>query len=591
MDESSSHRTATTARMSMGNDDTTTTGYNHADDDEVNVVEVVYNSQSQHAQQRQHKSTNENGARGSSSLLPPMVSDDVVVSSTSASLLKKKNEHTVEEKKDDAGDAAAKMGAPHLDSSNRSSGPVDLDDDPDANDDSENNNNNNNNHQSSSDDDDDEEEANSKPSKQPPYRSNGSCLRTLAAMLNDFRLFCGRVVNHERVQLVIVLLIIANALLMGVATFDFVTENEHVARAFEITDRAFLIVFTVESALQLFYYGWYLFQDAWLVFDLAIVLLSWSLESLQVIRAFRVFRALRLVTRLSVLKNLLLAIFAVAPSITSITALLVLILYIYAVLCTELFGALYAEGVLSEDYFGRLENSLFTLFQMMTLEDWAAIVREVMEKHYWSWVVFCTYLVFTGFILYSLIIAVVCDAVSVTEHEADEELEAAQKTQSLQRVVHLQKRVQLLTAQQQQATASIQAALEELRQNGNSGRDDDNEDEGSIELDESDRKLKSVDADKHASSYSTEPLTYDALPSSSSLPSLHLLDSFTFKEQEDNDERTTSDPRGNAKDNIAASASWPSTTASSPKRDDESGADAIHMAQLHRDDSANMRFR
>jgi hypothetical protein len=264
--------------------------------------------------------------------------------------------------------------------------------------------------------------------------------------------------------------------MMGLATFDFVSDNAQISYAMEIVDEIFLIIFTVESGMQLLYHGWHLLQDAWLVFDLSIVLLSWYLHALQVVRAFRIFRAFRLITRLTVLKNLILAIFAVAPSMGSITALLLLIMYVFAVLCTELFGTLFVDGVTDIDYFSTLHTSLFTLFQMMTLEDWADIVRQIMAVNYWAWIIFSTYLVCTGFILYSLVIAVVCDAVAVSENDSKEEVKLAQKLETSQRVSQLQKRVQKLASQQKVAMAAIQQALQELQQEnkGNDSDDDNN---------------------------------------------------------------------------------------------------------------------
>ena len=75
--------------------------------------------------------------------------------------------------------------------------------------------------------------------------------------------------------------------------------------------------------------GYTLFMDGWLVFDLVIVVLSWSLESLQIIRAFRIFRALRIITRIETMRNLVAALFDIMPRLGAITALLVLIFYIF----------------------------------------------------------------------------------------------------------------------------------------------------------------------------------------------------------------------------------------------------------------------
>lgn len=125
-------------------------------------------------------------------------------------------------------------------------------------------------------------------------------------MIDQFRYNCGMFVNNPKIQFTIVILIAINAIMMGVGTYSFVRENEKLDQIFESIDLAFLVVFTVELFLQLVYHGWRLLLDGWLVFDLVIILTSWSFSSVQIIRAFRIFRALRLVTRIKIMKNLIL---------------------------------------------------------------------------------------------------------------------------------------------------------------------------------------------------------------------------------------------------------------------------------------------
>ena len=107
----------------------------------------------------------------------------------------------------------------------------------------------------------------------------------------------GQLVNNETFQHLIVVLISINAIMMGVATFDFVTENEPVHEFFDTIDGLFLIIFTVELGLQFIHHGLDLFKDNWLVFDFFVILLSWSIDGMQIVRAFRVIRAIRLVVR------------------------------------------------------------------------------------------------------------------------------------------------------------------------------------------------------------------------------------------------------------------------------------------------------
>lgn len=252
------------------------------------------------------------------------------------------------------------------------------------------------------------------------------------------RLFCGKIVNNEFVQIAIISLIIINAVVMGVATFDFVTEDPRIDNIFEKVDRSFLVIFTIEVAMQLFYLGLTLFTHGWLTFDFLIVVLSWSFESLQVVRAFRIFRAFRLFSRVKPLRDLVLAIGAVMPRMSAIGALLLLIFYIFSVLFTELFKDL----PLSDNYFGTLDASLFTCMELMTLE-WGTIVREVMIHRSWAWAPFTTFIALTGFIVFNLIVAVVCDAVAVTEKTV-RELDGIESENPYTKIDEAQERIDLL---------------------------------------------------------------------------------------------------------------------------------------------------
>lgn len=206
-----------------------------------------------------------------------------------------------------------------------------------------------------------------------------------------FRRKCGATVNHPWTQVFIVLLIVVNAIMIGIGTFDFVTENVRIDDIFQKVDRAFLIIFTIELVMQFVYRGLHLFTDGWLVFDFIIIVMSWAFESVQIIRAFRIFRALRLVTRIETLRDLVSSLFAVFPRLSAIGMLLLLVFYIFAVMTTTLFQDL----PLSDDYFNNLGLSLFTLFQFMTME-WSEVTREVMEYYSWAWAPFVIFVAISG---------------------------------------------------------------------------------------------------------------------------------------------------------------------------------------------------
>jgi len=242
--------------------------------------------------------------------------------------------------------------------------------------------------------------------------ANISTTQNAFRAVQQCRKFCGACVNNERVQLGVIVFIAINALMMGIATFNVVSESIAVSHAFDIVDTVFLSIFTLELGMQLIYHGLHLFLDGWLVFDFIIIIMSWPLASIQIFRVFRIVRALRLVTRIKVMKTLVEALFGVMPRMAAIGLLLLLIFYIFAVMFTQLFATLYADGETTDNYFGRLDLSFFTLFQIMTLDDFSTVSRELMTARSWSWFPLLAFVIISSFVVVNLIIAVLCEAIA-----------------------------------------------------------------------------------------------------------------------------------------------------------------------------------
>jgi voltage-gated sodium channel len=97
--------------------------------------------------------------------------------------------------------------------------------------------------------------------------------------------------------------------------------------------------------------------------------------------------------------------FGAIPGIASVFFLLVLVLYIAAVMATVLF-----RDVSPQD-FGDLGASLFSLFQILTLEGWAEIARPIMAVHGWAWVFFVGYILLGTFLVLNLVIGVVVSSI------------------------------------------------------------------------------------------------------------------------------------------------------------------------------------
>lgn len=216
-------------------------------------------------------------------------------------------------------------------------------------------------------------------------------------------------VEHPRFQQATIAVILLNALALGLETSP--TLMAHGSSVLGFLDRAALCYFTVEVALRILAHGPRFFRSGWGWFDLAIVGVSLlpNSGSLSVLRALRILRALRLFSTVPALRRVVGALAAALPGMGSIAVVLGVLFYVSAVLSTKLFGAAFPE------WFGGLPASLFTLFQIMTLEGWAdGIVRPVLQVHGWAWIFFLPFIVVTSFAVLNLFIGVIVSALQDT---------------------------------------------------------------------------------------------------------------------------------------------------------------------------------
>jgi len=185
-------------------------------------------------------------------------------------------------------------------------------------------------------------------------------------------------VNSLAFALWINLIIVINATLIGIETF-------HTSALIVYTQRVILGIFTLEIALRFIgrtstreY-----FSDGWNLFDIVIVSIAYIPDSLfensaalSVFRIMRVFRILRLVKTLPELKVIVSVLLKSLKSLGYTFILLFIFMYMYAIMGVILFrgGPVAANGPTvgptSPDPYGTIAESFFTLFRVMTGEDW-----------------------------------------------------------------------------------------------------------------------------------------------------------------------------------------------------------------------------
>lgn len=226
-------------------------------------------------------------------------------------------------------------------------------------------------------------------------------------------------IESSRFEWGITAVIVLNAIVLGMETVPSVVRDY--GALLELLDSAAIAIFVVEIALKLFVYRLKFFTNGWNVFDLIIVSVALIPASQQfsVLRALRILRALRLISVVPSMRKVIVGLFKAIPSIGTVIVMLLLLFYISAVMATKLFGAAFP------DWFGNLGLSLYSLFQIMTLESWSmGIVRPVMEVYPYAWVFFVPFILLTSFIVLNLFIGVIVNAMAeATEDDAHGERE------------------------------------------------------------------------------------------------------------------------------------------------------------------------
>jgi voltage-gated sodium channel len=232
-----------------------------------------------------------------------------------------------------------------------------------------------------------------------------------------------QLVEDVRFERIVTLLIIANAVTLGLETSPEIMARH--GDLLHFVDHALLAIFVAELVVRMWVYGWNFFKSGWNVFDFLIIAIALipATGAMSVLRALRILRVLRLVTVIPSLRRVVGAMIASLPGMGSIILLLLLVFYVGAVMATKLFQGTEPEA------FGDLGRSLYTLFQLMTLDGWSGeIVKPVLENHPYAMLFFLPFILFSAFVALNLFIGVVVGAMqSEAEAERRDVEEAVEK--------------------------------------------------------------------------------------------------------------------------------------------------------------------
>ena len=220
-------------------------------------------------------------------------------------------------------------------------------------------------------------------------------------------------IERPAVQRTILLLIVINAVILGMQTSASVMARW--GEMLVLLDTIILAVFVAEITARIYVHRAAFFRDPWSLFDFAVVAIALVPASgqLSVLRALRVLRVMRMVTMVPSMRRVVSALLSAIPGLGSIAMVLGLVFYVSAVIATGLFSADFPE------WFGTLGRSVYTLFQVMTLESWSmGIVRPLMEVFPYAWVFSIPFILIATFTMLNLFIAIIVNAMQ-TVTDAD----------------------------------------------------------------------------------------------------------------------------------------------------------------------------
>lgn len=269
--------------------------------------------------------------------------------------------------------------------------------------------------------------------------------------IESVRIHIQNFIENKIVQNSLLGLILINAVILGLETSKAIMSS--IGEMLILLDRIILGIFVIEITLRLFVHRLSFFKDGWSIFDFIVISIALLPSSgpFAVLRALRVLRILRVLSFVPSMRKIVGALIQSLNGMISIALVLALIYYVSAVMATKLFGDSFP------DWFGSLGSSLYTLFQIMTLESWSmGISRPVMQEFPFAWAFFVPFILIATFTMLNLFIAVIVNAVQTINEEENK--------QSLKEEKEIQKKLY-------NQMKSLESELNILRREINKSRD------------------------------------------------------------------------------------------------------------------------
>lgn len=251
-----------------------------------------------------------------------------------------------------------------------------------------------------------------------------------------------QLVDGTAFQGAIGMLIILSIVFLAFETDKAMDPAEEWGSFFFFADVVFTSIFVVEIVLRIGAHGIRFFQSRWNILELALVGLgvvdlvassvvanstdkdnnSSSLGVLMLLRFLRFMKLLRMGRVVHAFRELTMLCNGVVHSFRLLiwsVLLLALLIFAAAIFCTREIGVYWAQGDFEEvetarmrELFGSVVRSMYTLFQVQTLESWSeAIARPVLRRRPELVLFFLPYVVLITICVLNVIVAIIVENV------------------------------------------------------------------------------------------------------------------------------------------------------------------------------------
>ena len=235
---------------------------------------------------------------------------------------------------------------------------------------------------------------------------------------------CRRLIANPVFETAIVIVIVINATMLGLETFDSVAAGYH--GVLDVLYNVILAIYVIELLIRFTAARWNVREFAkvhWNVFDFIVIALSFVPGLRATAMLLRLVRLARIVRIIRFLPDLHVVIGAIArsiPGVASLAAATALLIYIYGMLGWVLFANHDPE------HYGNVGRAMLTMYIMLTLENLPDNVEMGLQVSPWSVLFFISYTVMLSFLVFNLFIGIVLNsmeearAVDRAKHETDD---------------------------------------------------------------------------------------------------------------------------------------------------------------------------